>query len=273
MDLSRFAKPVPAGTTRGSRVAFTLIELLVVIAIIAILAALLLPALASAKEKGKRASCLSNFRQIGVGMNVYALDNGDKVVEARQNKVQVALNPPEASAAKSVGLDVGSNYTASIWNCPSRPPQYPVYEPAYNQWVIGCQYFGGITNWMNPANSSGALAFPYSPVKLAQARPHWALAADLILRSGSLPWGTFDASADRDIFNGSPPHRSRAAGMPAGANHVYADGSGAWVKADQLRFLHSWSVTGRKCYWYQDPTDVSDTLKAVWNAPSMRITP
>jgi prepilin-type N-terminal cleavage/methylation domain-containing protein len=74
---------------RQSTGAFTLIELLVVIAIIAILAAMLLPALAAAKERANRAQCVNNMRQLGLGYTMYAGDYQDKypITQAGSNPV------------------------------------------------------------------------------------------------------------------------------------------------------------------------------------------
>ncbi len=59
--------------------AFTLIELLVVLAIIGVLSSLLLPALAGAREAGRRAACISNLRQVGIAIYAYALDEDNKI--------------------------------------------------------------------------------------------------------------------------------------------------------------------------------------------------
>ncbi len=245
--------PDAHGSTERNRAAFTLIELLVVIAIIAILAGMLLPALARAKETSRKAKCLNNLRQIGIGMTIYADENSDRMLEARFAQVQICLNPPEEKAAASVGLTVNTNSGASkIWTCPNRPT-FPQFEAEYPQWVIGFQYFGGITNWMNPAGTFKSR----SPIKATLAQPGWVLAADAVMKVDGRWGGGRDTS-----FKNMPPHRNKL-GQPEGGNQLYMDGSARWIKFDKMLFIHSWNTGGtRDAYFIQDDLGELESKRA-----------
>jgi prepilin-type N-terminal cleavage/methylation domain-containing protein len=261
--------------------AFTLIELLVVIAIIAILAGLLLPALAKAKERAKRANCLSNLRQLVIGMTVYAGDYQDLVVGAKPSDndsatpgnppfVQYAINSMYVDSLKAAGIPFSSTNAPSVWCCPDIPG-LPYPDTAnYPQWIIGYQYFGGFTEW-SPGGTIGLITGTHSPVKLSQSQPYWCLAADLVAKINGT-WGGSESLITVPAIDASykywPPHHKGTARSPEGGNEAFIDGSASWCKVETMYQFTTWT-SANKLWFYQRTDDINlsavalNTLK--WN--------
>jgi len=132
--------------SKSSRKAFTLIELLVVIAIIAILAAILFPVFARARENARRASCMSNLKQIGLGVMQYTQDYDEKLPK---NAVVYASSVPFESNASYSGA-------THLW-------WHEIFPYVKSTQIFICPSSGA--TWLGdyyPKNSAGSSYAPYA---------------------------------------------------------------------------------------------------------------
>jgi len=216
---------------------FTLIELLVVIAIIAILASILLPALAKAKESGRRAACKSNMHQQGIAFQIYTQDNNNYLPDLRYPPY--TTTPPTALGRWAWDIPI-SLIDEIIRNGGSRDTFYCPSNPDFNctnTWDFDPTFHITGYVWLLPGagmNAGGGISeAPYWKTNVASTFEKLApadaeLVVDVIVQDPT----TFSWAAVTSV-GGLPvsivQRTSHLQGSsPAGANDLFEDGHAEW---------------------------------------------
>ena len=231
----------------GISLGFTLIELLVVIAIIAILAAMMLPALASARERARRTVDVSNLHQLGLACTIYAGDFTDFLPPGAADAVHFQTST--FNTMLKYGMVSNAFACQSLWNYPGGAKAvlgFDVGQDAGGGTPVGWGYIGWIYfpdgNPSAPLYQGGTLVYKRPHKTVDRLTPGSQTLATCIAWDGtpSGAWGSFMPhlkGGNVSTFNtGAKPTN------PDGLAVARLDGSSTWVKWSKLNTVTNYDI-------------------------------